>query len=168
MNCPEDPCLHFLSGGQWHRYISPAHGVACNIAPAYVAHADLEEWPIQSDWRKERLNDRPFHWDRYEHRFDQPFYYGRLGNMALILVFDTPKWLRFFCSPSGGGDSLLPGRTCPAWDFEWVIPASEYRVGREYAFRLRLVYKPYVSDEDVLEECRRTQDELGFEKAPAG
>ena len=100
----------------------------------------------------------------------QPFYYGRLGKMVLLLVFDTPRRLRFYCSPNSGGGSpsLIPGRVCPAWDFEWVIPASEYEVGREYSFRLRLVYKKFVSDDDVLEECRRAQAELGFELAPAG
>jgi hypothetical protein len=76
--------------------------------------------------------------------------------MVLILIFDQPRWLRFFCSPNGGGPSLLPGKSCPAWDFEWVIPAAEYRVGREYRFRVRIVYKRFVSDEDVMEEVRRT------------
>ena len=29
-------------------------------------------------------------------RFDEPFYYGRLGHMAMLLIFDCPGWLRFF------------------------------------------------------------------------
>ena len=166
MNCPEDPRLHFLSGGEWRRYISPAHGVASNIAPAYLPDEELEDWPLKSDWRPKRLNDRPFHWDRCEFRFDEPFYYGRLGDMVMILVFDTPRWLRFFCSPTGGGFSLIPGRACPAWDFEWVIPAAEYEVGTEYSFRVRLIYKPFQSDDDVLAEVRASQAELGFPRAP--
>ena len=85
--------------------------------------------------------------------------------MVMILVFDRPKWLRFFCSPTGGGSSLIPGKTCPAWDFEWIIPESDYEVGKEYAFRVRLIYKPFVSDEDVLAEYRKAQSELGFESA---
>jgi len=72
--------------------------------------------------------------------------------MVLILIFGKPEWLRFFCSPSGGGASLLLGKTCPAWDFEWVIPNGEYEVGKEYEFKMRLVYKQFVSDEDVLAE----------------
>jgi hypothetical protein len=168
MNCPEDPRLHFISGRQWHHYISPAHGVASNIAPSYLAESELEDWPIKSDWRKERRNDRPFSWDRYERRFDQPFYYGRLGEMAMILVFDTPRWLRFYCSPSGGGSSLVPGRKCPAWDFEWVIPEADYEVGKEYSLRVRLIYKRFVSADDVLAEYRRSQAELGFERPPDG
>jgi len=133
MNCPEDPRIHFLSEGEWVRYISPKHGVGSNIAPGYISEEDLETWP-------EIQGQRPFHWDRMDRRFDEPFYYGRLGDMVMILVFDTPHWVRFLCSPSGGGTSLLPGQTCPAWDFEWVIPESAYQVNREYRLRVRLVY----------------------------
>ena len=172
MNCPQDPRLHFLSGGDWHRYISPMHGVAANIAPGYLPEEELEDWPIKSDWIEERRKDphfrqdRPFQWDRYGSRFDQPFYYGRLGDMALILIFDTPRWLRFFCSPKGGGPSLVPGRWCPAWDFEWVIPQSDYEVDKQYTLRLRLVYKRFISDDDVLAECRKARADLGFERVP--
>lgn len=155
MNSPADPRLHFLSGGQWVRYMSPAHGTASNIAPAYVPDAELERWPAGG-------GRRPFHWDRCEHRFDAPFYYGRLDEMVLILIFDRPCWLRFFCSPSGGGRSLLPERRSPAWDFEWVIPAREYAAGTGYEFRVRLVYKQFVSDDDVLAEVRQAQEDLQF------
>ena len=157
MNCPEDLRISFLSNGEWFRYASPEHGVGSNIAPSYVPDEEFEAWPPVE-------GRRPFHWDRIERRFDQPFYYGRLGEMVMILIFDTPRWLRFFCSPSGGGGSLMPGRTCPAWDFEWVIPESEYEVGREYRLRVRLAYKRFVSDEDVLREVGLAQEELGFQK----
>lgn len=165
MNCPEDSRLHFLSGGEWFRYISPKHGIGSNIAPSFLPQDQLETWPARKLRETTGLYD-PFHWDRIERGFDQPFYYGRLGNMVMILIFDDPRRLRFFCSPSGGGESLRAGEHCPAWDFEWVIPGSEYTVGKEYAFRTRLVYKPYISAEDVLVEVRRAQTELGFEAAP--
>jgi len=157
MNCPDDPRLHFLSGGQWFRYASPRHGVGSSIAPAYVADEELEVRPPVA-------GQRPFHWDRIAARFDAPFYYGRLGPMVLLLIFDRPRWLRFFCSPSGGGHGLAPGSSCPAWDFEWIVPAAAYAVDRELELRLRLVYKPFVSDEDVIAAVHRAQDELGFEK----
>ncbi len=161
MNSPEDPRLHFLSNGEWFRYISPLHGVGANVAPSYVADKDLEVWP------DELHPPRPFHWSRADRRFDKPFYYGRLGDMVMILIFDTPRWLRFFSSPSGGGGSLLPGKPCPAGGFEWLIPAAEYEVGKEYQFRLRLVYKRYVDDEDVLREYRKAVAELQFEEPSA-
>lgn len=153
MNSPEDSRIHFLSSGEWFRYISPCHGTGSNIAPSYVPESELEVWP-KTEGR------RPFHWDRIHQRFDQPFYYGRLGDMLLLFVFDTPRWLRFYCSPTGGGGSLIPGCSSPAWDFEWVIPESRYRVGESYRFRVGLVYKRYVSDEDVLQEVETTRQML--------
>lgn len=155
MNCPADPRLHFRSGGTWVSYLSPKHGEAANLAPAYVPNAELERWPART-----AAEPGYFHWDRAALRFDDPFYYGRVGEMVLILIFrDHPRWLRFFCSPSGGGGSLFAGQTCPAWDFEWVVPAAAYAVGREYRFRLRLVYKRFVSNDDVLAEVAKAREE---------
>jgi hypothetical protein len=156
MNSPEDSQLHFLSNGGWVSYISPEHGVASNIPPSYLDDDELEVWPGVE-------GKKPFHWDRAPLRFDEPFYYGRLGDMVFLLIFDRPRWLRFFCSPSGGGRSLIPGLSCPAWDFEWIIPETEYKVGQEYELRCRLVYKPFESNDDVLREVRRAQEELEFE-----
>jgi len=149
MNCPEDPQLRFLSDGQWMSYLSPRHGYGSQIAPGYVPDSDLEVFPP----REMRGNSpHPFHWDRITPRFDRPYYYGRLGSMALMHLFGQPQWLRFFCSPTGGGVSLISGAACPAWDFEWIIPSADYEVGRDYTFRMRLVYKPFVSDDEVTSE----------------
>lgn len=157
MNSPEDPRLHFLSDGKWFRYISPKHGVGSNIAPVYIPENELEVRPdIQVN--------RPFHWNRLDRRFDEPFYYGRLGEMVLILIFDKPDWLRFFCSPSGGGGSLIPGLQCPAWDFEWIIPGSDYKINHKFNLRMRLVYKKFVSDNDVLREYHQVQKDLNFKR----
>ena len=165
MNCPEDSRIHYLSNGEWHRYLSPQHGKGSRMAPTYVPADQIEKIPPDA---------KPFHMHWYARGFDEPFYYGRVGPMVLILIFDQPRALRFFMSPSGGGNSLRadgvggnayeldekgalrhPQWHCPAWDFLWVIPDRDYRVGQEYKFRVRLVYKVYVSDEDVLAEVKR-------------
>jgi hypothetical protein len=114
----------------------------------------LEKLPPQDEKRQ------PFHVNWAPLKFDQPFYYGRLGQMVLLYVFDDPGNLRFFCSPSGGGGSLIPNQSCPAWDFLWVIPAEKYQADKEFTFRLRLIYKPFVSDEDVLAEVSRARAEM--------
>jgi hypothetical protein len=158
MNSPEDIRLHFLSAGQMTAYISPEHGLGSRLAPSYIPEAQIEKTPPQDEKRQ------PFHVHWASLKFDAPFYYGRLGHMVLLYVFDNANDLRFFCSPSGGGGSLLPGQSCPAWDFLWIVPAAKYEVGREYTFRLRLVYKPYVSDDDVLAEVTRVRAEM--EAAP--
>ncbi|MFH1069776.1 MAG: hypothetical protein V1794_09195 [Candidatus Glassbacteria bacterium] len=157
VNSPEDIRINFLSGGKWERFIPSEHGgPGSSIAPAYLKDSELEVWPKSDDPR--------FHWyKRYEKRFDEPFYYGRFGDMVLILVFDQPKLLRFYVSPSGGGKSLIAGQTSPAWDFEWLIPRKDYQANKDYTFRTCLVYKQFESDEDVIREVRKVQHDLGYE-----
>ncbi|MFC1544631.1 hypothetical protein ACFL4X_00550 [Gemmatimonadota bacterium] len=159
VNSPDDTRIHFLSGGQWERFIPSVHsGPGSSIAPAYLNDSELEVWPESDDPR--------FHWyQRYEKRFDRPFYYGRFGKMVLILVFDKPRWLRFYISPTGAGASLIPGQQSPAWDFEWLIPRKDYRPNQDYLFRTCLVYKQFESDEDVIREVDKVQRDLGYETA---
>ena len=157
VNSPDDLRAHFLAGGEWTAFIPEKHaGPGTDIAPSYLKDSELEVWP--------KVDDPPFNWyKRNEKRFDEPFYYGRFGKMVLVLVFDQPRWIRFYLSPEGGGESLIPGMTSPAWDFEWIIPRKDYQTNREYLFRTCLVYKQYVSDEDVLREVRKVQADLGYE-----
>ncbi|MBI2191299.1 MAG: hypothetical protein HYU36_04875 [Planctomycetes bacterium] len=172
MNCPLDSRIHYRSGGEWHRYLTPNHGVGSRIGPSWIPQTQLEKVPADKS---------SFVYDWYPRAFDEPFYYGRLGNMVLILVFDQPDRVRFVVSPWGGSPSIrhdgsganpweldakgvicYPEFNSPAWDFAWIIPEKEYSPGKEYRFRLRLIYKNFVSDDDVLAEVRKAQQELGF------
>ena len=89
-------------------------------------------------------------------RYGVPFYYGRVRNMVLIFIFEPSARIRFTHSPSGGGRTPQGDDTNPAWDFQFIVP--EVELHREYGFRARLVYKPWVDRADVLAEARR-----GFE-----
>ncbi len=176
-NSPEDPRIHFLEEGKWRRYISPEHGRACHVPPGFVSEDRLEVWPDWNDkpvgrcwipsWPYD-LELRPFKWDPSGMSFDDSFFYTRLGEMVLIYILDQPERVRLYCSPRGGGASLLPGQMSPAWDFDWIIPAEDYEVDREYTFHARLVYKKFVSDEDVLAEVRRGRKALTSENAGKG
>ncbi len=81
-----------------------------------------------------------------DYKYSLPFYYGRFHNMVLAYLFDSSESevIRFSQSPTGGG------ATNPAWDFQFIIPQPEQ--GKEYSFRARIVYKPFISREDILEE----------------
>ena len=62
-----------------------------------------------------------------------------------------------YLSPSGGGESLIPGKQSPAWDFEWLIPRKDYKPKQDYVFRTCLIYKEFVIDEDIIREVRKVQ-----------
>jgi hypothetical protein len=102
-----------------------------------------------------RLNSWSYDWPR----FTQPFYYGRAARgMTLMMMFDRTQSdvdeVRF---------SLFKFKTKrhprPAWDFQYVIRGIEAE--REYGFRARLVWKPFVSAED----CQREYDQWRAESA---
>jgi len=83
-------------------------------------------------------------------RFDLPFFYGLFEDLIWIVMFDRKDGIRITHSPSGGGGA--PGRrtTNPAWDFQYLIP--EYEAARTYELRVRTVFRPRCSRDDVLKE----------------
>ena len=83
-------------------------------------------------------------------RFTKPFYYGRAGNgMVLILMFNKSyseqDEIRFSLFKF-----KIPKFPRPAWDFQYVI--REIQAEKEYGFKVRLVWKKFVSPEDCLRE----------------
>jgi hypothetical protein len=78
------------------------------------------------------------------YRFTEPFYYGHFHNMVLAFLFDSDEIIRFTQSPTGGGSNN------PAWDFQYLIPNPQ--TCREYSFIARLVYKPFTTNEDIVQE----------------
>ena len=80
----------------------------------------------------------------FDDRFEHPFFYGKFGNMVLAFLFDSEEIIRFSQSPNGGGP------TNPAWDFQYIVPSPQ--VAKEYEFKARMVYKPFVNNKDVLSE----------------
>ncbi|MFC1613873.1 hypothetical protein ACFL5K_01080 [Gemmatimonadota bacterium] len=126
---------------RWLAYISPEHNEMST-----VRYIDDTNNPTCSDEYPRRLFN-----DYFEYRYSYPFYYGRRGKMVLILMFDQADPIRFSHSPSSGGP-VKPG-TFPAWDFQYII--YDYKVGRKYGFKARLVYKLYVSGEDIIQEYEK-------------
>ena len=84
--------------------------------------------------------------DYSEYRFKYPFYYGYFHNMIFAYFFkSSPKqFIRFAQSPTGGG------KENPAWDLQFIIP--DFELGKEYSFSARLVYKPFISRDDIKQE----------------
>ena len=116
-------------------------GIAPIMSFAYLRHLTPEE---RKGW---------FVYGYSQQRFSEPFYFGRIRHMVLAFFFDNSDNIRFTISPVGGGVSILPGRSCPAWDWLWLIPHA--RAGRTYTLRVRMLYKPFRGEEDILAEFTR-------------
>ena len=82
------------------------------------------------------------HFSNY--RYALPFFFGQFHNMVLAYMFESSEVIRFSQSPTGGGESN------PAWDFQLIIP--DLKKGKEYTYRARLIYKPFISEEDITSE----------------
>ena len=82
-----------------------------------------------------------------EYHFSKPFYFGNFHNMVFAYLFKSDQIIRFSQSPTGGGE------TNPAWDFQYLIDSPE--VGKIYSFKSRIVYKPFISAEDIEAEYEK-------------
>jgi hypothetical protein len=132
---PESLDIHFQghaasspqSAPTWIRGVTPAHGTLST----HLAVNDARIFKHDPDFPLTLV------FNRSQHRFSEPWYYGVSHGMALVLMFRPQDQVRFSQSPSGGGSGN------PAWDFQWFIP--EYKVGQPYRFVMRAMYVPYVS-----------------------
>jgi hypothetical protein len=143
IQAPEDMSIQFIGRSRpgrgdprprWIKHLPEKHGVAANHRPA------------GSNW--DPPLDEGFNIDLVKGLSDfeylYPFYFGRSGENVLVMMFRKTAGgeLRFAQSPSGGGNGN------PAWDF--VCFRRDYRVGLEFSFRVRAVYRKFTTAEDVV------------------
>lgn len=137
---PESLDIHFLgqavdspqSNPKWIRGVTPAHGTL----PTHLAVNDTRVFKHDPDFPLTLV------FNRSNHRYNEPWYYGVSHGMALVLMFRPKDGVRLSQSPSGGGSGN------PAWDFQWFI--SRYRVGQRYRFVMRAMYVPFESAEQLV------------------
>lgn len=144
INRPQDKRIFFPgharggNGSKWIGAYSPEHG----YKSGHLEAGDDYEMYAAPDFNVTLASHNS------DYVYDAPFYYGRFHNMVFACLFDVPEGqiLRFAQSPTGGGE------TNPAWDFYILNP--DFETGKEYSFNVRLIYKPFVSGEDIREEYR--------------
>ena len=141
---PEDRKIYFrgtaennADSASWIAAWSEKHGVSSTHKHA----DDNQDFYFADDFNARLAN----HFSGY--RYTEPFFFGRYDSMVLAYLFDADETIRFSQSPTGGGELN------PAWDFQYLIPSP--RQGKKYSFRVRMVYKPFVSEDDVWEEYRK-------------
>ncbi|MDZ4858515.1 MAG: hypothetical protein SGI88_05995 [Candidatus Hydrogenedentes bacterium] len=147
INGPIDKSMYFLREGstldapKWAQLCTQIHGRDSTVKRA---GDDVElPMPPASDTLYQSFSPL---------RFSEPFFYGRFKDMVLIYMWKPNPFLRFAHSPSGGGENTAKDDTCPAWDFQLLVP--DYEVGKEYGMQMRIVYKPWKDRADVLKEVK--------------
>ena len=150
INQPESLDIHFRgratnSAGafDWIRGITPQHGVNST----HVGVQDRREFRHDDDFPLTLV------FNRSEHVFEQPWYYGVSHGMAFVQMFRPQDAVRLSQSPSGGGEGN------PAWDFQYLIP--DYKVGQRYQLVMRAMYLPFESAEQIERETRLHRQALG-------
>ena len=135
---PESLDIHFKGfrndGPQtpgWVRGITPKHGTLST----HLGRNDQRTFAHDADFPLTLV------FNRSNHRYTEPWYYGVSHGMALVQMFRPQDEIRLTQSPSGGG------RGNPAWDFQFFIP--DYEVGKRYQMVMRAVYLPYESAEQI-------------------
>lgn len=152
MNGPEEPAVYFLTPDlEWQRHYDPVHGNAASIYPDGMPLPKLQKVPDAI--YKHGTNSFSDSVAKWRYHPDYALFYGRFGEMVLIHMFPPRCGVIPYMSPSGGGRQP-DGRKNPAWDWRGRFTDLEIKDGWAQ-FTMRAVYKPYVSDDDVLEEYRR-------------
>jgi hypothetical protein len=109
------------------------------------------EAPLDSAPDKLNITEHP------SKRFLKPVYYGLTDGdqnfdtqddtMVVIMMFDREAPIRFALWNWTGNPHS------PAWDWQFVL--RDPQVGTTYNYRARMIYKPFISPEDVLAEYDR-------------
>lgn len=159
MDAPADPGIYLINtDGEWFRHYDPEHGSAASVLPASMA----EPPPVNKVENAQYAHGTNSFADSLSGlTFDpeQALYYGRIDDMVLIYMFEHGDWVIPYMSPSGGGFNQELQRKCPAWDFRYYM--TGLTPGQQVVLRHRVVYKPCVSNEDVLAEYEAWRERLG-------
>jgi hypothetical protein len=144
MNAPQDKSLYFRGGlegdgglDRWQQLCSPAHNRDCTVR----GYGDEFEMTFEEG------APNALYKNFSPQRFSRPYYYGQFDDFTVIYLFDRSEGIRFTHSPSGGGGNAERETTNPAWDFQYLVP--DYEVAREYGFRMRAVFRPRCTRDEV-------------------
>lgn len=144
INQPESLDIHFQGirekqnkDASWIRGITPRHGEL----PTHLATDDQRSFSRDADFPLSLV------FNRSNHRYSEPWYYGISHGMAWLQVFRTSDGVRITQSPSGGGAGN------PAWDFQYLV--DHYEPERLYQFVMRGIYCPVESPEIMARIARK-------------
>lgn len=122
-----------------------------------VSYAGVAPLPFEEGSETLNIIEHP------KKHFLLPFYYGLVDGdgdettsgdtMVYIMMFDQREPIRFAVWNFITNAARKPNPHSPAWDWQYVLRDPE--PGKRYGYRARLVYKPFVDEEDVKREYER-------------
>jgi len=138
----------FFRALMWIQYCPPTQGKDSAITWVDDSY-DLTFEPL----------DHGLYSSRAPLRYEIPLFLGRLGDMALAVMFENPQGVVICYGMTGGSFVENQSDRNPAWDFMlYTKNPSENPTGQ---WRARVVYKKFVSREDILLEYQQFQNSLG-------
>ena len=157
MNRTRSREIHFLGreGGRegWVTFGNMVNG---ELEVGTVAHVDARPLPYEKESRTLNIVEHP------TKKFIEPFYYGLVDGdndlrteddtLVYIMMFDQTASIRFAMWNFIKNAEGKPDTHSPAWDWQYVIHDPE--VGHTYGYRARVVIKPWVDQDDVVQEYR--------------
>ena len=139
MNSPLDPSIHFIENNRWATLMPHVHGAAATVFPKGLDGNHRADWERRTG--EARFAEQAGFSESFSgHTFDYPFYYGLIHGMVFMVMADCHRDVRFYISPSGAGESIVPGRTSPAWDLRWYI--WDPKPGQRYTLNIRIMFCP--------------------------
>jgi len=151
---PESFDIHFQGHGvdevpdrtRWIRGTTQAHGKLST----HLAKDDQRVFLYDEDFPLSLV------FNRSNHRFSDPWYFGVSYEMAFMMIFRPQDQIRISQPPSGGG------RGNPVWDFQMFIPGDEPR--RCYQMLMRALDAPFQSVQQIEQLIRSHRKALGHNR----
>ncbi len=122
-----------------------------------VAHIDAPPLPFEDGAQTLNLIPHP------KKKFILPFYYGFLDGdhdltttndkLLYLVLFDQTQPIRFAMWNFIRNKQGEPDTHSPAWDWQYVIRNPQ--VDKRYAYRMRIVVKPFSGEEQIWGEYQR-------------
>ncbi len=104
-------------------------------------------------------HDRGLYTSRAPIRYTVPMMLGRRGDMAFVLMFESPRGVVISHGMGGGGFVEDRSDRNPAWDF--FLYARDTAEHPEGQWNGRLVYKTFLGRDEILSEYQDFQRSLG-------
>jgi hypothetical protein len=158
LNCTFDRRIYFVGRNNGEEdWVAFGEDTEDGFETGTIAYHGVDHLPYEKATKTLNIIESP------TKKFIHPFYYGLVhgsgridcqeDTMVYIMMFDQKETIRFamwnFIKDSDG----IPDTHSPAWDWQFVI--REPQINREYGYRARVVYKPYIGRDDVKEEYLR-------------